>query len=146
MNGFNDETMLLKLAAGLEGNPDFMSHVLARYCQIEGLDKDALAGELGIPLFLLARLALCKRPDSDSPNFINEITEIADFVLVDETRLMRIIREVDSLNALGNVIIEGQTEEIISGNPFSNGILAAARDREEEEDDAGQVEKDDDTG
>jgi hypothetical protein len=145
MNGFNDETMLLKLAARLEDDPAFMSHVLARYCQFEGLDKDALAVELGIPLSLLARLALCKRPDSDSPTFIDEISQIADFVLVDERRLSQIIREVDSLNALSRAVIEGKTEDVISGNPFSNSILAAARDRDED-DDAEPIEKDDDTG
>jgi hypothetical protein len=118
--------------------------VLAQYCQIERLDKDALAVELGIPLFLLARLALCKRPDSDSPDFAGEITEIADFVPVDERRLVRIIREVDSLNALGSAVIEGEAEEIISGNPFSGSILAAARDRGEDENDD-QIKKDDDT-
>lgn len=144
MNGFNDETMLSNLAAGLENDPAFMAYVLARYCQFEGLDKEALANELGIPSFLLARLALCRRPDSDSPDFAGEITEIADFVLADETKLAGIVREVDSLDALGSAVIEGETEAIISGNPFSAGILAAARDRSED-DDAEQIKKDENT-
>lgn len=96
MNGFDSETILLNLAAELEDDAAFMSHVLARYSQIENLDKEALAVELGIPLFLFARLALCKRPDTDSPNFVNEISEIADYVPMDETRLIQIVRRVNS--------------------------------------------------
>lgn len=143
MNGFNDETMLLNLARELENDPTFMAHVLARYRQFEGLDVDALAEELEIPLFMLARLALCKRPDADSPDFINEINEIADFVLADEMKLVQIIRAVDSLTALDNAANEIETKESALGNIFSTGILAAARDRSEDEDD-GQQEKDDD--
>src|SRR5215213_5186085 len=133
MNGFNSETILLNLAIELENDSTFMSHVLAQYCQIEGLDKDALADELGIPLFLFARLALCKRPDADTPNFINEISEIADYVPMDELKLVQIIRAVDSLTVLGNAVSNHETEESTLSNPFSAGILAAARDHTEDE-------------
>jgi hypothetical protein len=143
MNGFNNEEMLLNLAAELENDSMFMSHVLARYCQIEGLDKGALAGELGIPQFLFARLALCKRPDADAPNFISEISEIADYVPMDEVRLVQIIREVDSLTLLDNVMTNHETEEIPASNPFSVGILTAARDRSEDED-VNEITKDED--
>jgi len=143
MNGFNSEIMLLNLAMELENDSTFMSHVLARYCQIEGLDKDGLAGELGIPLFLFARLALCKRPDADAPNFINEISEIADYVPMDELRLVQIIREVDSLTVLGNAASNHETEESALSNPFSVGILAAARDHSEDED-VDEITKDED--
>ncbi|MCD9186651.1 MAG: hypothetical protein LUM44_09465 [Pyrinomonadaceae bacterium] len=143
MNSFNNEIILLNLAMELENDPAFMSHVLARYCQIEGLDKDALADELGIPLFLLARLALCKRPDADSPNFINEISEIADYIPMDELRLVSIIREVESLAVLNNRADNHETEEFALNNPFSAGILAAARDRIED-DNADEIIKDED--
>lgn len=143
MNDVNSETMLLNLAAGLENDPAFMAHVLARYCQIEGLDKDALAGEMGIPLSLFARLALCKRPDADSPNFINEINEIADFVPMDEMKLVQIIRTVDSLTALGNAEINHETEESKLPNPLLAGILAAARDHDDDED-VNEITKDED--
>ncbi|MDQ3801945.1 MAG: hypothetical protein M3384_21180 [Acidobacteriota bacterium] len=143
MNGFDSETMLLNLAAGLEDDPAFMSHVLARYCRMERMDKDALTGELGIPLFLFARLALCKRPEADSPDFINEIGEIADYVPVDETKLVRIIRQVDSLSAFSSAPSDSETEEIPASNPFSVGTLAAARDRDEDED-SDENTKDDD--
>lgn len=144
MNSFNDETMLLNLAKELENDSTFMAHVLARYCQFEGLDINALAEELEIPLSLFARLALCKRPDADSPNFMNEMNEIADFVLADEMKLVQIIREVDSLIALENAANNLETEESAFGNPFSVGILAAARDRDEDED-TERLEKDDET-
>lgn len=133
MNDFNSETMLLNLVTGLENDPAFMAHVLARYCQIEGLDKEALAGKIGIPLSLFARLALCKRPDADSPNFINEINEIADFVPMNEMKLVQIIRTVDSLTALGNAEINHETEKSELFNAYLAGILAAARDYDDEE-------------
>lgn len=148
MNGFNDETMLLNLAAGLKDDPTFMSHVLTQYCRLEGLEKDALAAELGIPLSFLARLSLCKRPDSDSPSFIDDISELADFVLADEVKLTRIIREVDSLTALGSFTgNESETEESAFGRSLAGSLLAAARDRQEAEDkeDTGQTMEDDDT-
>lgn len=133
MNSFNNETLLSKLAAELESNPAFMSYVLVQYCQIEGFDQDRLATDLGISPFLLARLGLCKRPDADSPNFVQAISEIADFVLVDEIKLAQIIREVDLLAALGNLVTEHQTGENAVFAPFSGGVLAAARDQIEED-------------
>ncbi len=133
MDSFNNETILLKLAAELESNPAFMSYVLAQYCQIEGLDQDILAEDLGISPFLLARLALCKRPDADSPNFVRGICEIADFTLVDEIKLTQIIREVDSVTALGNMVAGHPANEDTVFAPFSGGILAAARDQLEED-------------
>jgi hypothetical protein len=132
MNGFNSEILLLSLAMELENDSTFMSHVLAQYCQIEGLDKDELASELGIPLFLFARLALCKRPDTDAPNFINEISEIADYVPMDDLSLVQICREVDSLTVLANAVSNHETEESTLSNPFSASILAAARDQSED--------------
>lgn len=143
MNGFNNEIILLNLAKELENDSTFMSHVLAQYCQIEGLDKDALADELGIPLYLLARLALCKRPDAESPNFINEISEIADYVPMDDFKLVKVIREVDSLTVLGNTASDHETEEFALNNSFPGGILAAARDRIEKDNDNENIKDED---
>jgi hypothetical protein len=112
-----------------------MAYVLAAYQAQENLTDEALARELGMLPLLILRLSLCRRPDALSSNFAEQVREIADFTLVDEVKLAHILRRVDALEKLSArperpVESESETE---SSHPLA-GLLAAARDRYEEDD------------
>lgn len=94
----NDEQsiqLLTALAQRLRSDPEFMAHTLARYQQQQGLDESALAAELGALPEMVLRLALCRRPAPDAPDFAGQVRALADFTLLDEARLTRVIRRVD---------------------------------------------------
>jgi hypothetical protein len=132
---------LVKLASQLRHDPLYMSHVLAAYQAQENLTDEALARELGTLPLLILRLSLCKRPDALSADFAEQVREIADFTLVDKAKLAHILRQVDALEKLAArpkvpAAAESETE---SSHPLS-GLLAAARDRYDEDNGEGQPE------
>jgi hypothetical protein len=95
----NDESirLLAALAERLREDPQFMAHTLAAYQRRERLDDAALARWLGAAPEMLVRLALCRRPESNAPDFAERARELADYTLIDETRLIALIRRADSL-------------------------------------------------
>lgn len=130
--GYN--TSLSRLAQRLQNDPRFMSYVLTAYQRQEGLDTEGLAQELGAPPGLLRRLTLCKRPDSNSPQFAEQVREIADYTLTDEAQLANILRQVDSLEKLAQLDATPVEPEVASQTALPlSGFLAVARDRDETE-------------
>ncbi|MGH9843057.1 MAG: hypothetical protein ACREEM_30325 [Blastocatellia bacterium] len=98
MNDNERSIQLLKaLAARLGDDSRFMAHALDAYQRHAHLDDAEMARELGAAPEMLLRLALCRRPASDAPDFAEQVRELADYTLIDETRLIAVIREVDSL-------------------------------------------------
>lgn len=128
---------LATLARRLRHDPRYMSYVLAAYQTQEHLTDDELARELGTLPALVVRLALCKRPASSSPQFAEQVRQIAGYTLTDAARLANILRQVDGLERLSRrtaaFAAPEDTEAEIS-HPLS-GLLAAARDRIEPTDD-----------
>lgn len=80
-----------------------MAYVLALYRQLEGIDELALARKLGTMPELVLRLALAKRPDSDSSDFDSLIQQLSDSALVDPVALKAIICEVERSAKRGSV-------------------------------------------
>lgn len=125
---------LLLMASRFRHNPLYMAYVLAAYQSQEELTDEDLARELGTLPRLMLRLSLCRRPNALSSDFAKQVREIADFTLVDEAKLAHIVRRVDALEKLAArpempVASESETE---SSHPLA-GLLAAARDRYEED-------------
>lgn len=121
-----------KLARRLQSDARFMSYVLAEYQKRENMTDEELVRELGTLPPMLVRLALCRRPAPSSEQFAEQVCEIADYTLTDETQLAGILRQVDMLEKLAerrSVLIRLESEEQL-GHPLT-GLLAAARDREE---------------
>ena len=96
-----------------------MGYVIREYLNSEGLAEHELCLLLGITPELLVRLSLCKRPDSNQPDFLERVNTIADYTICDEHSILQLIRHVDSLDALRK-----------SGRDV---MLSAARDRQLEE-------------
>lgn len=80
-----------------------MASVLALYRQLEGIDELALARKLGTMPELVLRLALAKRPDSDSSDFDSLIQQLSDSALVDPVALKAIICKVERSAKRGSV-------------------------------------------
>ncbi len=131
----NQETMnpFSSLALKLQRNPRFMAYVLAAYQRQESLSDEELAEALGAMPELIVRLALCRRPSVSAPQFAEQVRELADYTLIDEAQLASIVRQVDGLERLAGLphaVPEGEAQAGLS----LSGLLAAARDREEEPD------------
>lgn len=127
--------LLKALARKLRGNPRYLAYVLDAYRRQESLSDEELAETLGTLPELVVRLETCLRPDADSPRFAEQVSELADFSLTDEAQLAGILRQVDSLEKLAELPyaaaeVEGRADAP-SGLKLS-GLLAAARDREDE--------------
>lgn len=123
---------LQSLARRLQDNRAFMAYVLAAYQEQEGLDDAGLIERLGITPAMLARLALCRRPDAGSPQFADQIRQIAAYTQTDAGQLAMILRQVGALETLAT---RPETADAPEADRHAlqlrPGLLAAARDRGE---------------
>ena len=88
MNGAEQSIQLLAaLAERLRDNPQFMAHALDVYQRRARLSDAEMARALGATPEMLLRLALCRLPASDAPDFAEQAREVADYTLIDEARL-----------------------------------------------------------
>ncbi len=118
-------------ARRLQSDARFMAYVLAVYQRLEGLSEEGLASELGTWPEMLTRLALCQRPCGDAAHFAEQVRRMADYTLIDEAQLAGILRQVESLEQLAQRPVSGPATA--ESRLPEWGVLAAARDREDEE-------------
>lgn len=130
---------LIRLAEKLSHDRRFMSYALASYQQQEELDIEQLAGSLRIPRLLLLRLALCRRPNSESEQFAQQVREVADYTLTDEGQLANLLRQVEAIEKLREL----ERSTLNSARESLTGLLAAARDHAEGEDEQSEPENSD---
>jgi hypothetical protein len=119
------------LARRLRNDPLYMAYALAAYQAQEKLTDEELGLELGLLPLLAIRLSLCKRPDPMSPDFADQVREIADFTLVDEEKLAHVLRQVDAVEKLAGRAASLSVPEEESRHLLA-GLLTAARDRDED--------------
>ena len=137
-------TALAALARRLRNDPRYMSYVLAAYQKQEGLMDEDLIQELGTLPALVSRLAVCKRPDSSSAHFAEQVRELADYTLIGEAQLAGILRQVEAIEKLAGRPTTLNTAELETQSSHSpTGLLAAARDRYEQGDDETQQQDED---
>lgn len=113
------DALFVKAVRRAGNSPFFMSGVLAVYSEANGMDNKSLALYLSCKTGALTRLALCRKPSTESGKFYPEIERIAEYTGADPVRLAALIREADVLSAL-------KESSKLSG---ATGILAAARDK-----------------
>jgi hypothetical protein len=128
------------MARILQDNPSYMAWIISKFQKQEKLSTLNLVNLLGANAESLAKLALCKRPDSNSSEFSKQIRQISEHTSIDPLILARLIRQSESVTALA-----GKR----SANPelktsASQLGLAAARDRTTEDDPEEQSEDEDD--
>lgn len=123
MSRDGEEFLVRRAAAAAATRPVFLAWALARYREAEGLDDAGLAVLLRIEPGQLGLLGLCRRPHPE--RFGDDLLAIANRFGVVPDRLALVIRQVEALAALA----ETPTPEL--------GVLAAARDREDADDEEG---------
>ncbi|CAG0947699.1 hypothetical protein ANRL1_04441 [Anaerolineae bacterium] len=133
---------LIRLAHRLEANDCFIAWALATYRKQEKLNDRELSEQLGASDELLTRLALCKRPNSASPQFADQVRKIAEYSHVDVARLAMVLRQVESLHELSKRPRSEATSVEPNLVPLRSGLLAAARDHDESEEPESPEDKD----
>ena len=108
------------LAARVADEPFFLAWLLGAYAYSEDLDDTGLAAALGCPVQELTMLRLCRAPRTDSQEFWDDVTCIAERFGLDPQRLAEVVKR-------GRVVRRFQQADQGSG-----GSLMAARDRENE--------------
>lgn len=127
---------LAGLASRLQNDPAFMASILAVYQKQERLSDEALVAQLRSTPEMMVRLALCKRPEATSSRFADQVRQIAAYTNLDAAQLAQMIRQVDSLTRLSEQPRATQSEATgAKTSRFYPGLLAAARDRTEADED-----------
>lgn len=121
-----EQDLLWRAARRASRRPFFLASALLAYGDAEGLDETALAERLRCHPADLPALLVCRRPRGDNPDFTAQVQRIADRFRLDAARLAEVLRLVEGLEALG-----GPTRAT------AVDLLAAARDRDEAEDEEG---------
>lgn len=125
---------LANLADRLQSDPTYMAWVLRAYSRAEGLSPERLLDRLGIGADMLTRLAICKRPVADSPQFAAQVVQIANYTTLDAGLLANVIRQVDALALLAHMrTAQAAPAGHPASSPILSGLMAAARDRVEED-------------
>jgi hypothetical protein len=108
------------LARRAEGDPFFLASALAAYAGDKGLDDTGLAAALGCPGEHLTMLRLCRTPRTDAPEFLDDVTRIAERFGLDADRLAAVVKR-------GLVL-----RKFRSAGQAGEGFLMAARDGDDE--------------
>ena len=117
----NTKLNLLKSAiAHVEQNHEFMAYFLKEYSAIERITESDLLSDFGCSLDDYYKLALCKAPDVNDPDFILRLKRISEYINVSTARLSAVIMRVNLITKLADT----------SNRTF----LMAARDKKEEDD------------
>jgi hypothetical protein len=111
---------LARLAQQARERQTLLAGLLFAYQEQEGLDESGLAAFLGCAVAALPKLALCRRPRSQTPAFRTDVERIAQYASADAARLVKLIRAVEARAAL---------QHAAEASP----LLLAARDQEEAE-------------
>jgi hypothetical protein len=119
------------MARKLQDNPSYMAWIIVKFQKQEKLTTLNLVNLLGANEESLAKLALCKRPDSNSSEFSKQIRQISEHTSIDPLILARLIRQSESVTALAG---KCSTNLEIKATALKFG-LAAARDRTAEDED-----------
>lgn len=122
MQSEQDNGVLWWAAARASERPYFLAHDLKTYRTLQQWGDAELAACLGCPLATLPKLALCRRPDTQSHRFQEDVKAIAAFAGLDPVPLVRILREVDAFAAL-------RVPETLPDMDRASGYLMAARDK-----------------
>jgi len=118
------QELLQRAAERACAQPFFLGSALTAFAAAEGLDNAGLANRLACTVFLLPRLALCRRPAGQT--FASDVQRIAERFEVDPLKLAELLRTVEALDALERAWAGESTTSVPGG-----GWLAAARDRDE---------------
>ena len=123
MNSKRTTELLRHAARRASQHPFFLAADLEQFRVHRGIQETDLARFLGCSPEVLPKVALCRRPDPESPRFRSDTHRIANFFDLQTDHLVQLIREVDVLKALREASPAAEQE-------VARGFLVAARDVE----------------
>ena len=137
---------LARLAQRLRSDPAYMASVLIAYQSQERLSDTELTHRLAIDEAQLPRLALCKRPSSEGDKFAEQVRQIATYTGANPATLAQIIRQIEAVEKLHTLPPAARAE--FENQPLSSasGLMAAARDRQKEDDETAAEDEAQDKG
>jgi len=131
------------MADKLQDDPTTMSWIINAYQRQEKLSFHKLSILLKTSEAALTRLALCKRPDTDSEDFGSQVEQIASYTEINLILLTNLIRQVESVTVFSG---KPNVNRATSQNP-AQLRFSAARDKSERsrlKEDANEMENKDD--
>jgi hypothetical protein len=89
-----EQNHLALLAYQLEDDRRFMAYVLHQYRQRENLTEQDVIERLRTTPEMLVRLALCKRLNNRSPQFIEQLQQLAAYTEINIEQLRTLIQKL----------------------------------------------------
>jgi hypothetical protein len=128
-NKSDDRTLhqLRLMATKLQNDPTTVAWIISTYLKQEHLSWEKLSTTLGTTEQALVKLALCKRPNSNSNDFKQQVTQLAQYANIDLVLLTNMIRQVESVTALSGKV--GKSN--VTGQTSAQLGFSAARDKNE---------------
>ena len=111
-----------------QDDPTYMAWIISAYQKQEKFSAHKVIEVLHTTEETLAKLALCKRPDTSSKDFRKQVAQISEYTKIDLLLLSEMIRRVESVIALSNNV-DVNSDVISNATKFN---FAAARDRKDE--------------
>ncbi len=114
-----------------EPDTDLLAPSLQLWQEKSGLALDVLAQSLGLDAEGWNRLALCRKPREDY--FAADSDTIADYLGCDAGKLLSFLRRLQVMSGFAAMEeVTATTAPSSDATPLVNGLLLAARDREDE--------------
>ncbi len=113
------------MATKLQNDPTTMAWIITTYQKQESLSLDKLSRVLNTTEDALVKLALCKRPNTNSSDFSQQVAQIAQYTNIDLVLLTNLIRQVESVVAFS----EKANTSNAAGQTSAQLGFSAARDK-----------------
>jgi len=124
----------------LRTDPSYMAWVIDTYQKQERISAYKFIELTNINEEILVKLSLCRRPDTNSVEFVKQIKQISEYTKIDSQFLVNIIRQIESVETISEKL--NMTNKEIKGS-WQLG-LAAARDKTEDDNAESSPDKDGD--
>lgn len=115
-------------------DPFFLGWALNQYQRHHGMDETTLSELLECEQDRLVSLSLCRSPDDQVQEFMRHVRLIAEYVQCNPDRLASLLREVA-------VVVSLRETPLV----LDDGLLMAARDRQEDQDGKDEPLEEDDS-
>ena len=128
----NADRLLAGFSARLSHDSHYMANLLSTYKRYERVSNEDVAKLLDTSPAAIVRLSLCRRPNSGSKDFGEQVKQLSVYANADVVRLANLNRQVEGLEALKfESHPEVKNELAPRGSTAEIGRLVAARDRQE---------------
>jgi hypothetical protein len=116
------------MATKLQNDPTTMAWIIGTYQKQERLSWDKISRVLRTTEDGLVKLALCKRPNTNSGDFKQQLAQLAAYTNIDLVLLTNMIRQVETVTVLSG---KARTNNV-TGQTSTQLGFSAARDKSED--------------